>query len=231
MTILLAGERSDALRLEFGGSQVVDLLQVGAIPGVAILFAGGENGPGTGKLRSTGDGTLLQWRAPGSATFGAAVSVGSDGDYVLEDGDDPDSFLRVRVFTSFLVGPGEADVVTRDTYNELGPDDVTAAEASAGAVETRVFGLFNRHAHNDAQDVRVWIDPATALPPATGGIEISDDGATWVTPTSPTHIDALTFASIAPGASVSIHMRRTINASTPFDPSVLNVLKWDWLGH
>lgn len=225
MTIHLATQRSDALRLLFAAVEVNHLLEVGAIPGTVILAAGGANGSGTGRIRSTGAGTDLQWRAPGSSTFGPAIEATADGDYVLEDGEDAAAFVRVRVRVAFLVDPNESDVLVRDAYNALGPDDVSAAEATAGAVETRQYDLTNAGAFNDVEDVRVWIDPATA------DVEISDDNAIFVTPTGPTHIDALTFATIAPGASVPIYMRRTIAALSTFDPEVLNILGWDWKGH
>lgn len=225
IAVYKAGERADSLRLKRLTVEIHHLLAVGSVPGVTPDAAGGRNGPGTGKMRSTEDGTLLSWRAPGSSTFGTPIRVAADASYVLEDGDDSQKFLRVTVFTAYLIGPGEADVTLKEAFNALGPDDVPAPEASAGAVEDTEYALANDHISNEAQDVKVWLDAATV------GLEISDDGITYVSPTSEGDGDVLTFASIASGASVPIFTRRTISSSAPSDTDVLNLVQWAWDGH
>jgi len=225
VTVFKAGERADSLRAYVSAVEVPHLLAVGGVPGVVPTAAGGKNGPGTGKLRSTLDGTWLSWRAPGSSTFGEAIRCSSDASYVIEDGDDAQKFLRVTVYTSYLIGPGEADVLLKEAFNTLGPDDVPAAEASAGAVETVQVDLTNDHTSNHARDVKVWLDAASV------DLEISDDNITFVTPTTEGHGDVLTFAAIASGASVPIYVRRTISASASSDTNVLNLLQWAWDGH
>lgn len=105
-----AGTRSDALRVFVDGVEVEGPHLVGTIPGVTPLAAAGIGVPGTGRLRSIGDGTLLQWRAPGSDTWGAAVQVESDAEYLLEDGVSADRWLRVYVSAAFLGPPAEAEV-------------------------------------------------------------------------------------------------------------------------
>jgi len=225
MTVYKAGERADSVRLVYSSTDVPHLLAVGAIPGVVPAFAGGRNGPGTGKIRSTLDGTWLSWRAPGSSTFGTPDHVAADASYVLEDGDDSETYLRVTVYTSYLIGPAEADVLLKENFNTLGPDDVTAAEASSGDVTDTEYALKNYHVSNEAQDVKVWLDAGTV------DLEISDDDVTYVSPTSEAHGDVITFATIAAGASEQLWTRRTIGSSDPSDTDVLNVLQWAWDGH
>lgn len=215
-----AGQRSDQVRLLDGAAEVQIHGIAGSVPGVTPLAAGGANGPGKGRLRQLADGRL-QWRAPSSSTFGAGVTVAA-GDFVLEDGTDAGAYLRVNVAPDFVVAsPAEAEVHLQDVFNALGPDDVTAAEAVAGAVETKELTLKN-FGTAEARDLRVWIDPAVA------GLEISDDGVVWVNPT--TLGTALNLGDLLGGASVSLHIRRTIGAGANSDPDVEHVIHRQWEG-
>ena len=74
---------ADALRLYLVGIEIMHLLAVGTVPGVRILLAAARNGTGAGLLRYLAG--ALYWRAPGSATFGAAVPAAVDGEYHVAD--------------------------------------------------------------------------------------------------------------------------------------------------
>lgn len=223
MTVLLAASRGDALRVRTSaGVEIPSLTAIGAIPGVVPLAAAGANGPGTGRLRSQGDGTLLQWRAPGSSTYGEAVTVAADGSYLLEDGEDTAAWLRVYVRTAFLVaGPAEAEVLLGDLYNALGPDDVTAAEATAGLVEVTQFQLYNAGAHR-IDSLAVWLGASVV------GLEISTDGVAWSAPT--TEGAALAFGNVAPAAFATLHVRRTISAGAANNPKITDLIRFSWEG-
>lgn len=216
-----AGARGDALRLKLSGVEVNQMLVVGAIPGVYPLAAAARNGTGTGTIQSTGDGTLLSWKAPGSATAGTPIPASVDGSYLLQDGVDLDKWLRVQVVAAYLVSAGSAQVTLRDSYNGLGPDDVTAAEATAGSVETLEVTMSNDSGRGISRLV-AWIDAAVS------DLEISDDGAAWVSPTS--EAAGLAFPDLAAGATDIIHLRRTIGAAAGSDTGVLNHLHFAWQG-
>lgn len=222
MTTFAAGTRGDRIAVKASGVEVLQLGVAGTIPGVAPLAAGGANGPGTGQLRQLANGRL-QWKAPGSSTFGGEIFVGLGGHFLLEDGDDAADWLRVSVTTAFVVaGAADAKVFTQDRFNEVGPDDVTAAEALAGDVSTSTLTLENTSGAN-VVDLVVWLDPSTV------GLEISDDGVSFVTPT--TKGTALAMATpLAPGATDTLHIRRTIGAGASSDPDVLNLLPMSWEG-
>lgn len=208
--------RADSLRMEVSAVEVVHLTAVGTLPGVAVLAVAGRNGPGTGRLRSQGaDGTLLSWRAPGSAVWGPDVDASLDGIYLLEDGADAGKWARVQTYGAHMTpAADEAEVLLVDRYNnEIGSDDLTAAEASAGDVETYTVDLANDNPVG-LSNLRVWLDAAVV------DLEISDDGAAWVSPTS--EAAALVLPPLAGGANDVLHFRRTIGAASPADPAVLN---------
>ena len=213
---------SDSLRFKVSSVELVYLHTVGTIPGVAILAAAARNGPGSGSLRSVGDGTELQWQAPGSASYGNRVQAGTDGTYMLTDGEDAGKWLRVQVYATYLLGPSASPVLLADRYdNGLATDDATAAEASAGSAETYQITMENVSAMTLHQLV-VWIDPAV------NDIEISDDGVAWVSPT--TEATALAFPDLVPGGTDILHLRRTIAAASASDADVLNRFHASWLG-
>ena len=204
--------RADAIRIKAGSVEIDQFRVVGTVPGVRVDRVGGLNGPGKGRLRYTSDG--LAWAPPGGA-FGVAVPIGGDGAYLIE-GAEPGKFARVTAYVDYLQTGAEAPVHLADRYsNGVASDDVTASEASAGDVETYQITLANE---SPAQvgDLRVWLDAATDY------LEISDDDATWVSPT--TEAAALQFGNVDPGSSVTLYVRRTIPASTSYDPEVLSHL-------
>ena len=209
-------ERVDALQL---WPRAQHLHALHTIPGVVLVFVAGQNGEGTGILRSTGDGTFLSWRAPGSSTFGASVNCGTDGEYIIEDGEDNDSYVRVDVYGTYLTpGAASAAVYLNDVYNNaIGDDNVSAAEAAAGDVESYPVAIINNHASETLARLRVWLDAA-----ASAGLKISDDDATWVNPT--TEATAITLPDLAASGLDTFYVQRTISAGATADPEVLNVL-------
>ena len=219
-----AATRADAVRLEQDTVEVRQLRAVGTIPGASLLAAGARNAPGTGHLRSTGSGTDLSWKAPGGS-YGGEVDVSAGGDFLLEDGIDPDKWARVNIVVSRLTpSPAEARVLLGDVWeNRIVLDDVTAAEASAGDVTTWTVNLKNECAF-DVLDLRVWLDPAVS------GIEIGKNGADWYAPDSEGHADVLIWDRVAGGGSETLHLRRTIGAGADPATGILNLLKLRWLG-
>lgn len=221
-----AARRCDALRLEVSGAETHSLRAIGTLPGVVVLAAAGRNGRGTGMLRTSGSGTWLSWRAPGSNRFGAAVVCDSDGSYLLEDGRDLSKWLRVEVHVDYLVpGAVDARVYLADAYNNgHAHDDVSAAEADAGDIEDYTITLAN-DSLGDLIDVKAWLELDTAQK-----IEISSDDINYYAPTFEDHVNALSWARITAGGSETLYLRRTIAASAGYDPGVLNQLKFAWTG-
>lgn len=219
----VAMTHGDALRIETGGQESLHLTAVGTLPGVVVLAAAGRNGPGTGRLRADQDGTRLAWRAPGSATYGTPVVCSPDGLYLLEDGEDPDSWLRIQMRSAYAVpGHAEGRVALGDRWtNAVGHDDVTAGEASAGDVEGYTVTLSNDSTAGLSR-VLAWLDAAVS------DLEISDDDITYVSPTS--EGAALGLADIPAGGSITLYLRRTIGAAEPSDPDVLNHLHFSYQG-
>ena len=204
---------ADALRIMVSGVELRSLRLVGTLPGLVPLAVAGLNGPGTGRLRSTGDGLTVQYRAPGSSTYGQAVTIAADGAYLLEDGENRSKWLRVQAYTSHMIGPSEAEVRLLDRW-EIGPagDDVTASEAAAGDVAT-----WSATIQNDSTDtvygITAWLDSSTS------GLEISDDGVTWVNPTS--QAAGLDLGDLAAAGTTPLYFRRTISAGAPPDSDIL----------
>lgn len=223
MTVLLAGTRADALRVRVAGSDVQSLALVGTIRGVTPLAVAGLCGEGTAKLRSTGaPPRRFQFRAPGSSTWGEEVTVAATGEYLLEDGADRSKWIRVRVDLAWLPdGPAEANVFLRDRWNELGPDDVTAAEAAAGSVDPLTLDLVNV-SPNRLDGLRAWLVSGTV------DLELSPDGSAWSAPT--TEGAGISLGALAPSASVPLYVRRTITAGAPPATKVLNRLRLSWEG-
>lgn len=196
---MLAGTRADSLRIEhYIMGTLIEFSIVGAIPGVAVLYAAGRNGAGTGRLMQSG--TRLQWRAPGSATFGLAVQCTSDGTYLLADGEDRDKWIRVQVYASYLpAGANETLVYIHAAYGGLYVD-ITAGEAAGSWEKTYELDL-----HNVSgiilSDVRVWVEPGGSV---TG---ISDDDVTYVLPTSEDDANVLIYDALPASDTATLHVR------------------------
>jgi len=212
----LQATSGDALRFEDGGIEIQHLVAIGTVSGVAVLAAAAVNGPGYGWL-TMHPGAKLTWRAPGSQRDGLAVEVNADGVYLLEDGENRNAWLRVQTFAGYLsAGHDQCRVYLRDRFETaIGHDDLTAAECSAGDVATWTVTMHNVGAFR-MTDLRVWLDGAVT------SLEISDDGLTWVSPSS--EAGALVFGTLAAGASATLYLRRTVGAGAPAAAKVLNVL-------
>ena len=212
----VAATRADSLRFKLSDVKVAQLEAVGSIPGIHILHVAAKNGLGVGRLRTSLDGKSASWRAPGGTSVRTPIDLSTDGSYILEDGDDPDKFVRVQITASALTSvPIDAEVIVRDLYNNaIASDDVTAAEASAGDQENYSFDLTNDSA-DDASNVRLWIDAAIS------GIEVWS-GFVWVSPTD--EASSVDLGSILSGSSTLIRVRRTISAGASADPAVLTHL-------
>jgi len=187
---------------------------IGTPAGISHSNPVGINGVGVGRLRASGtNGDVLQWQAPGSLTFGSKVNLTSGAELVLEDGEDPDKYIRAQPYTGFTYPDGdESRVFIEDQYNDVGGGDVTAAQATAGNQITFTLELKNV-SNIIASHIRFWLDASVA------NYEISDDGAVWVTPT--TEATGIAFSDLLPNASHTLHFRRTIPALSASDPAVL----------
>jgi hypothetical protein len=207
---------ADALKIEPSGVLLESLQRLGEVPGVVIDRIAGRNGEGIGELTCIGADKGVGWKAPGSSRFGAAVVAAADGFYLLEDGEDASKWVRVYVYRDYLITGRTARVYLKDRYeNRLGYDDITAGEATAGDVSSWTLELYNAGASTFHQ-FRVWIDAAVS------GLDISDDGASWVAPT--TKETALELPDLGAGLADMLHLRRTIVAGAVADPKVLNRL-------
>lgn len=157
-------------------AEVPSLVAVETIPGLRVLAAAGLNGPGKGQLASAANKASLTWQPPGEAAPGAAVTCPTDGTYTLTFGD---KWLQVAILRDWMdAGGAFGPVYLQDLYNNgLASDDVTAAEALAGDVET--YSLNLKNAGTDTlQMLRGWLDAETEF------LEISNDNATWNSGTS-----------------------------------------------
>lgn len=217
------GTHNDGLRLHNGADYLAVRVVLADLPGVVILSASARNGTGSGRVIMTG-ARWLSWMAPGSSTPGAVVDCSAGGNFMLEDGADISKWITVTVYPSYLPDYANTHVFIEDAYNGLGPDDVSATNASAGITETVQLSLSNVSA-NAIINAKLWIDP---LAPAT--LYVSSDGTNFYQPTSALDAHVLTWASIGISASVSVWIRRVIGAAAANNPSVLNLLQWNWEG-
>jgi hypothetical protein len=220
---------ADALRAEISGVEILHLRAVGTVAGVIINQAAARNGPGEGILAMGTAGTTISWQAPDSATPGTDVDISAGGEFLIEDGADPDKWLRITAYAAYLRRGESATVTLTDRYANGSPgDDVTASEATAGDVESWSVDLVN-DSDETVYAPTAWLDVATDF------LEISDDGVNWVSPT--TQEDGLVLddlegasASSSMGAaqSVVLYIRRTIPAVTASDPAVLVHIHISW---
>jgi hypothetical protein len=230
---VVAGEATihwyaDTIRLaDSTATEVRHLAVRGTLPGVVPLLAAARNGPGTASLRYTSAGAA-QYRAPGSATWGPAVTVPlaaviTDDTYILRDGDDPDCWLRVQVYADYLPSAATTvDVELADVVNNtIGQANCSAADATAGEVISWEITCTAQAAiagtDHSATALTFWLTQ-----PASGTIEISDDNATWVSPT--TEGAGLVLGTVAAGASTTLYCRRTIAPGSIAAPTLLSQL-------
>jgi len=214
----------DALRQVVDSEDVVHLTAIQTVPGVVVRQVAGRNGPGAGQLRSDTSGQEISWKAPGSETFGLAVDGTPGGLFLLRDGVDRSKWVRVEVYSDFLRDGYTAAVVhLQDRYNnEIGQDDLTAEEAAAGDVLEYQITLENAARARWITHIKIWLDAAVE------DLEVSDDGISWVSPT--TESTALEFADLAPADTHTLYLKRTIGVGADFDPDVLNHLRISFFG-
>lgn len=229
---MVPGTRNDGLRLLASGNEVTGLRAAClALPGIALVAAGGRNGPGDGTLALTPEESSLSWTAPGASVPGPAQAVGSDGTYMLEDGTDPSCWARVEVSNAYLPSAGAAlgylaDVNASEDVVGIGLGDVSAADASAGQVTNMTLSLSNVTS-NVLSSARLWIDPGTS---GAAALTVSSDGVHFYAPTSAGDAHVLSWSTIAPSASVAVYLRRTIAAGAVPADEILNALQWTWQG-
>lgn len=203
---------ADSLKILAASVEVPQLASVGTIDGVRVLQAAGRNGPGAGLLDYDATAGTLAWRAPGSATFGTAVTLAGDGEYLLLDGDDADKWLRVQVYDDWLPpATTQAQVNLSDLFNTpVSSIDVSYEKALSGDVAAWTVDL-NNQAGETIHGLVAWLDADTDY------LELSWDGSTWSAPT--TEGAAIAAGDLADAASATLHVRRTIPAETACDPA------------
>ena len=183
------------------------------ITGVSILEVSYNTADGEGTLTYVaGSVKTLQWKAPGSAVAGAAVSVGGGGIFVLAGGDG--SSIRVRVLSTALnknapSQPVNITGVLIDSVNDAtlagvgalsftisGVDrllqwDPPGAEGAGPAVNVSAGGVFTLVGASALSSIQVRVD-APNLPDADVPDSITISG---------TFSDSITLTRELPGVS------------------------------
>jgi hypothetical protein len=222
---MIPGIRNDGLRLQYTSINVVSLRCAGTLAGVVVLGAAARNGPGAGTISATAGG--LTWQAPNSALAGAVCPIPTSAAYLLEDGADPSCWVRVQVDVDYLPASGGAQVFLGDVYdNAVGQDDVAAANAAAGSVSTLNLTLLNVSG-NAIRNALLWLDPTAS---GISELTVSSDDTNYYQPTSSSDPHVLAWSTIAVGASVNLWLRRTTPSAAAFNPTILNMLQWEWEG-
>jgi hypothetical protein len=212
------------VQLQQGGAEVQSFRVIGAVPGTVITDVAGRCTSGAGTL--TCSNGVISWQAPGSTTAGSGVAVPVDGNYLLKDGSEPSLWIKVQVYAAFLSTSAQATVYLGDRYNVLGPDDVSAANATAGIIETTQYTL-NNVLTTPALNVKLWLDSAAG---GAATLSVSKDNVTYTSPHGEADTGALSWSSIAAGGSANVWIRRTIPAGAGYSPKVTNVVRWAWDG-
>lgn len=118
--------KGDALRLELSGTESESMHVVSSAPGIAVRAVAGRSAPGTGMIKVSTDGSYLQYKAPGSDTYGPQGQCPEDGEYIFIDGEDDSKWIRVYIYVDYLA-PGEATVsaesATADATEQTAIDD------------------------------------------------------------------------------------------------------------
>ena len=212
--------RSHAIHAQKDSVDVVCLEWRGTIPGVDVKAASGLCGTGIGYLRCESGGRI-SFKAPGSGSWGVGVVPPADGELILEDGADPNAWLHVDVFVDYLQPGYIAPVVFNNRYdNEVCPDDVTYEEAEDGDTAAFTVELYNAGPET-RYGLLAWLAAGVDY------MEISDDGVSWVAPT--TEETALELGDVVAAGSVTLHLRRTIPVATDPSLEVANQIRMCWL--
>jgi len=231
---LLGGFRSSVLvpmleprRInDMGGIKILDICGNGT--------ASGASGAGVGTIRAVSTGSLA-WTPPGGAE-GTAVSIANGQSVVLEGlngGTTEHQWIQVqRVLAADL--KGSETVSCLEIYNNIF-DDVSSAEAVAGATDYRAFIV--KAGDENLTLVKFWFTDAAATtwqiafetPGAGGDIQtIATDitaptGLTWYTATSSS---VHTLGNLTAGQCVGVWIKRTVAADTPPAGKVLGGLSY-----
>ena len=217
-------ERGEAIRLFYATIPIACLRAIGTLPGVIIEEVAGRNGPGFGTLRSYGTGMVLAWAAPNSTTYGPQVDVSAGGSFRLEDGADPNKWVRVLVLPEYMgTTPAAAQVLLSDQFNQVGGDDVAAPDALAGFVKNWTLEVKNESGFG-LSGLRAWLDSTVS------GFQLSSDGISYFNPTSETAGSVIQLGSIAPGSSVSLYVRRTTTAGAAANVALKDIIHMSWTG-
>ena len=210
--------RGDALRIETSGDELPSRHTLGTIDGVTITAASGVNPIGTGLLRSVGiAGDRLQWRAPGSETFGPEMLVAGDGSYLVEDGDNRDAWIRAKVSAAHLHSGAmeslvELGEVTNSTLLSIG--NLSNANRITGG-NTDVTLTLHNVGNTAISGLIVWAGPESYSTPPSGGdiaLTLSDDDITYVNRF--TEAAPLSLADIPGGGTSLLYVRRTFAANS-----------------
>lgn len=210
----LIATRSDALRFEISGVEVQTLSAIGTIPGVMIKQVSALNAIGVGMIKSSGDGTKITWRAPGSNHYGTPIYAATDGEYLIEDGDSIGKFLRIEMRTAYLKPRAmQSRVFLKEVYlNGFGQDDITSDPVQF-LLKSRAVTMKNHSTHT-LKKIVVWVDRSSGV--AIGKTQLGSF-------TRPTREETgLSFSDLAAGGTASLWMRQTISANEPADPKILD---------
>lgn len=135
------------------------------ITGITVNFVSANNGVGSGTLTYTAAGSLLKWKAPGSASFGADVAIGAGGNFTLLDGVTPAKLIRVTVVTGSLPGGNTSVTPALVNAGESGLNGLNSVSNPTGQIDTNGYLVFVRNIQDnlktssEQRPVRLLIEP------------------------------------------------------------------------
>lgn len=183
----------DSLKIEISGSEPAGLSVRRTVPGVVVDRVAAVCGPGTGTLILM-EG-LIQWKSPGSSSFGAPINISSGGSFRIP-GSDEDDYLIVTAYADYLADD-QAEIVLGDLYDVFADQDIPT-----GSTEQTVTTLtLTNRSKCRLTGFRVWVD-ATA-----DDLEISLDDISYSTPT--TEATGLILPDLGPGDSDTLYTRHS----------------------
>lgn len=212
-----------ALRLHLSNFEP-QLVPSAAATGLSIERVAGVCGEGAATIR-IGAGPTAAFRAPGSGAFGSAVALSADGDYLLEDGDDPDAWVTVHATVAYCTVLGDFAIDLHWVYDDplLGFGD---PDVSGGAFDNYELATLEFLGSTGLVNVKIWIDPCCVWN-GTAGVRLSTDGSNWYAPDSESHGDVIEFSTLS--SDKSLWVRLTYPADQP--ASAKNIIKihasWD----
>lgn len=194
---------------------------LGPVSGVHVALVGGNNGPGAGELLYDHAG-LLSWRAPWSTSFGVPVDVSAGGDFFLADGADLDKWIMVTVTAADLPDrPAGGRVHLYDLYNSaLGGVNASPEDTDDWTVYLKNYSGLN------IQQLAIWLD---SQQPANRWLTLQIAAGASGQPFNEADARAIwPYASVAPGASLTLNLSRTIPAGEPAWPRRLMRIFVTW---